>query len=237
MSLAWIVNPSRRRRAKGGKHRSAAQKAATRRMLAANRGRRSVHANPGKRHRRRAAHRNPIVRHVYRNPTAHRKSRRSVRRTRHSFSHGGGIMGMLKAGAIAGSGALLNDVLMGFAAKVLPPTMTTPQNADGTTNFTYFAAKGALALTLGTFGKRVLPGAMAGTMAQGALTVLAYQLMRGMVPASLGLGYYNPAPTTGRMAGAGAYVGAYSNVRGLPTPMRALAGVGAAFTSARQARA
>lgn len=185
-NLAWIVNPrSRRRKAKSRRHRghrSAAQRAATARMLAARFG-----ANP---RRRRGKH------HYRRNP-----SKRSVRRSYGRVS--AGAMGMLKTAAIMGTGAVLVDIGMGNLVARFLPSAATPTNADGTTNWMYFAAKGGLAVALGMYGGKVLPGGMALRMAEGALGVLAYQILRGLVPSGITLGYLNPAPVSRPLSGAG----------------------------------
>lgn len=191
MPAAWIVNPSRRR--SGKKHRSAAQRAATARMLAANR------SGGGRRSRR--ARRNP-------------SSALSMHRTRRSFnSMAPGALSMLKAAGVAGGGAVLVDVAMGYLGRVLP-SAASPINADGTTNWLYFAAKAGLAVGLGTGGRRILPPQIAARMGEGALTVLAYQIMRGLVPAGVALGniqaYFNPAPTVRPTALAGSGKGGQS---------------------------
>jgi len=216
--LLLLGNPRRKSRkasAKRRKPRTAAQKAATRRMLAARFGHNPKPAAPARRRSRRKA--SPAV--------SRRRSRRSsamgsVR------SFGTGMMPMLKAGVIGGAGGVANDVLFGFASRVLPASMTTPIAADGGTNFTYFAAKAATAVALGTLGRRLpVVGPYASRMGEGALAILAYQLIRPMVPAAVPLGSYNPAPLMAprrmgayvnrpQLNGMGAYVP--SNVMRMP---------------------
>lgn len=100
---------------------------------------------------------------------------------------------------------------MAQAVKFLPAPLSTPMDASGNVQYGYFGAKAGLALLLATYGGKVIPGAMAEKMGEGALTVLAYQFIRPMVPAALG--FFNPAPTMRPNVGrAGAYVagtGAY----------------------------
>jgi hypothetical protein len=184
--VLFAINPSRRRRrAKSRKHRSPAQKAATRRMLAANRAKFGV--NPSRRRRRRVKHHAVAAaprRHYRRNPA--RRSRRSYRRNPSILS---GAMGhdainLLKAGAIGGAGALGVDLIMGQVKGFLPASMQTPADSAGSMNYGYFAVKGALALALGIYGRKIMPAAMAGQMAEGSLTVMAYTLMRPMIPSS-----------------------------------------------------
>jgi hypothetical protein len=204
MPVLYTVNPRKRR--KGRKHRSAAQRAATARLVAMNRSRK-MHRNPrGKSRRRQRGYA------VAASPRVHRKIRRFVRRSRRTFRalhrrYSGGMMGsavgILKAGAIGGIGAVSVDILMSYTKPFLPASMQSPVNPDSSANFGYFGAKAALAVALGTFGRRLpVVGRFAGQMAEGAMTVLAYQLIRPMVPATM-LGYMNPAPT---VRGTGAYV-------------------------------
>lgn len=207
MGALWAVNPSKRRK----KHRSAAQRAATRKMLAAR-----FHRNP--RRKRKAATTEVQVKRKYTKRRGRKSARIGVRRGRRSggfaakFSSGA-ITALLKNGAIAGGGAVLVDIGMGYASGMLPASMATPTDSNGALQWGYVGAKAGLALLLGTLGKRIMPAEIAGTMAEGALTVLSYQLIRPMVPASLKLGYINPAPVANRTQAVGAYVrgaGAYA---------------------------
>lgn len=211
--LLLLGNPKRRKSRKSAKRRarSAAQKAATRRMLAARFGH---NPKPAKRRsRRRAA------------PAVSRRSRRSsamgsVR------SFGAGAVPMLKSGLVGGVGGVANDMAFGLVSRVLPANLTTPIAADGGTNFAYFAAKAATAVAIGTLGRRLpVVGPYATRMGEGALSILAYQLIRPMVPAAVPLSSYNPAPLQApRRLGAyvnngqrlGAYVAAPSNVSRMP---------------------
>jgi hypothetical protein len=184
-------NPKKRGRRKP---RSAAQKAATRRMLAA----RGLHHNPTK--KRRKARRSAVAA----SPARHHVRR--ARRTTHRHSAGGamrsvraGAVPMLKSGVIGGAGAVGVDVLMGYASNILPATMTSKLNADGSTNFMYYAAKAALALGVGIFGRRIMPAGIAVKIGEGSLTVMSYELLRGMMPAGIAMGYMNPAHTMGRV--------------------------------------
>lgn len=164
-------NPSRRR-----KSRTAAQRAATRRMISANK----LHRNPSPRaaakvhHRRKTARRGSVVR-----------------------SSGGSVLGMVKMGAFGAGGAILSDVLFGVIANVLPnqPTITSPLDSAGAPNPVYYLSKGALAYGIARFGSRFTKHA--NVLAAGSLVVTAYQLMKAYIPAGTlpmaGLGYVNPA--------------------------------------------
>ncbi|MHB8674554.1 MAG: hypothetical protein ACYDAK_12880 [Candidatus Limnocylindrales bacterium] len=199
MPALWTIaaNPRKRRARKssGRKHRTAAQRAATRRMLAANRARRggAVARNP---RRRRAVAR--VVHHtrVVRRSAKRRSVRRSARR---GMSLGGmkaGAFALLKAGAIGAGGALTVDVAMGFVNGYLPATMNTKLNADGSVNYLNYAVKGALAIGLAHFGKRVVSAETANRMATGSFTVMAYEILRplavSVMPATMNLGYFAP---------------------------------------------
>lgn len=206
-------NPSRRRRSGGKKRRSAAQRAATRRMLAANRATR----NPSRKRRSRRAAPSAAA------PAVRRRSRRSVarvsrRRSRRSsfggFSLGGAgrsVLGMVKAGAIGGGGAVLTDVAMGFLAQQFPTQTALTQRTDGAGNINpmYYGAKALVAYGIGRFGARLTRHAPA--MAAGAFTVMSYEIIKTLIPAGTvpmgGVGYYNPA----RIVSGG--VGAYANTR------------------------
>lgn len=201
--LMLIGNPKRRSGAK--RRRSPAQKAATRRMLAANRARK----NPAARKRRRTARRSVAVAGPVRR-TARRSVRRSARRSFSGMTSGiraSGALGLVKAGAIGGAGAVAVDIAFGQAGRILPAGWVSPMNADGSTNWLYFAAKAGAAVALGMYGRKVMPAPIAAKMAEGSLTVLSYQIMRGMIPASIGLGYYNPVPVMSQpRPGMGAYL-------------------------------
>ena len=186
--LLLSANPKRR---KSAKRRSPAQRAATARMLAANK------SNP----RRASKKRRSRARSRARSASVATVSRRT-RRTRSARSSGGGgarrfsmnaAVGLLKNGAIGGAGAIGLDVVMGYGGAVLPASVTSRVNADGTTNWLYYGVKGALAVAVGTFGGKLVKPALAEKLAEGALTVMSYELARGMMPAGVTLGYVNPA--------------------------------------------
>lgn len=142
-------------------------------------------------------------------PVAHRRRRRSARRTaRRSFrrySSGGMSFNVhsathaLKLGAIGGAGAIAVDAAMAQASKFLPATMIARYNADGSLNLGYYAAKAALALGVGVLGARFggpLRG-FAAAAAQGSYVVMSYEILRTLMPATVPLGYFNPAPAMG----------------------------------------
>lgn len=225
MPALWTIaaNP-RRRRTKGRKHRTAAQRAATRRMLAANRSRR-VRANPRK--RTRARRRTSVAvaaprrtRRIRR--SAHRVARRSARRGGRSLSMRGitgGAMALLKAGAVGAGGALAADVAMGFVNGFLPATMNSKLDAAGGPNYMNYAAKFGVVLGVRALASKVLSAETANRMAAGAVTIMAYEILRpmasSMLPASMTLGWFSPGMTYRVSSGQGPGMGRYENVAGM----------------------
>jgi hypothetical protein len=214
MEQILLINPRKRKPKMARKARSAAQKAATRRMLAANKSRRS---NPRKRRAapRRATAR-PAVHHARRrrNPIHLFSAPRRARRRRNPISTSG-IKGLLMPAVFGAAGAVLVDAAMNYLP--LPDTFKT-----GTIGM---VTKAGAALLLGTMGRKVF-GSKATDMAVGSLTVQTYALMRQFLPASItGLGYVSagmvtspnnvaigsPAPSAG-VAGMGMYVGGSSRL-------------------------
>lgn len=197
--LLLSANPKKRG---GKKRRSAAQRAATARMLAANRAK--------------GGH-SPKKRRKSRRSSFHSVARRAGKRAR-GFARGlnfNSIKSLAMNGAIGGAGAIATDIAMGYGASLLPASVVSRVNADGSMNYMYYGVKGALAVALGTLGGKVLPPAIAARMAEGSLTVMSYEILRGMMPASVSLGYMNPAATLQRIVRTGA---------GYNTPALPLAG-------------
>lgn len=189
MAQLMLINPAKRptkRRRKAT--RSPAQKAATRRMLAANR--RTSRAAPKRRRR---------------NPIAASAVSRVTRRTRRARSRNPigmtGILGSITDAAIGAGGALAVDMAFNYL----------PLPANFKTGMAGTAAKAATAIALGTIGRKVL-GRTAGKMAAGALTVIAYDAMKGFVPGAAatvaGLGYMSPGLPAGYLPqqGMGEYI-------------------------------
>lgn len=168
MSL-MLVNPSPRRR-----HRTAAQKAATRRMIAANRSKR--HSNP----RRRKAHKAHSVARRH-NPIRARHHAVRHRRRRNPSALGGahGMTGMLMAGLKGAGGAIAVNVVCNFL-----PAAVVPASTPGVTNYQLYAVRAALGIAMGTVGRKVL-GSSARDMAVGALTVNFHDLINSVVGTSM----------------------------------------------------
>lgn len=151
MSL-MLINPKARRKSR--KPRSAAQRAATKRMLAVRHGRAS---NPSpRRHKRRASvkrRHNPIgLARVHRPVRHHRRRRNPI----------GGGMGNIGGMLINGLKGAVGSVAINAVTSFLPATITTGK--------LLYLTRAVMAIGLGTVGKKAL-GAHARVMAEGALAV------------------------------------------------------------------
>ncbi len=179
MEQLMLINPRKRR---GGtrKHRTAAQRAATKRLVASNRARRRTKtrsvatyaSNPAPARRRRRHSIAKIMRHRRKNP-AGRSS---------------GVINMAMGSFVGATGALVVGTVSNYLP--LPASMQTP--------YMKAAVNGVLAIALGTFGGKLL-GRRAAQMAEGALTVTLHDVMKtalaGIIP--MNLGYYSPAMIMG----------------------------------------
>jgi hypothetical protein len=158
--------------------------------------------NPRKRRataKRRKVRRNPVAKKAATNPVRRYKRRVSVaakrRRIRRNPIGFSGIQSSLMNSVIGGAGAVGVD----FIADMLPLPLSMK------TGWTGVATKAALAVGVGMIGKKFL-GRNAEKMAEGALTVLAYSSIKGLMPtmqtgaAINGLAYLSPAQNAGNMA-------------------------------------
>lgn len=236
MAALWTIAANPRRKArKSRKHRTAAQRAATARLVAMNRSRRGGHKRRAVHHRRRVAHRSaarPIVIHSNPRKAARRTSRRSSSARRSMSGFGNSLMGYLKTGAAGAGGALVVDAGYGFLASMLPASMQSKVDpATGGVNYMYYVGKGALATAVGAFGGKIMPPRVAHAMAAGSFVVMMYELIRPMVAQAfptVNLGWFNPAPTQNAVGAYGtgsARLGAYDNtatkVASIVSPMAA----------------
>ena len=175
MEQLLLVNPSPRPKRRGT--RTAAQKRATAKMVAANRA------------RRRTRRSNPVA------PVSAPKYKRSTRRARKAVNTYarrsrarrrnpiGGVGEMLSGALIGATGALAVNAMFNYAP--IPDTMKT--------GYAKHAVKGAFAVALGIFGKRFL-GRRAVKAAEGSLTMtLAELLIQASAGTGMNLGYYSPA--------------------------------------------
>ena len=178
MAQLMLINPARRpskrRKSRTGRKASPAQ---LRALAKARRARAGLSANPSPRRRRRAMR---ATSHVTR------------RRARRNPIGMGGIMGML-GGAVWGAGGAL-AVNYAYNMLPLPASMKTGMMAT--------VSQLGLAVAAGMLLKPVL-GRNAGKMAEGAMTVTAFQALQSMLPMSAGgtsvagLGYMSPGMVAG----------------------------------------
>ncbi len=176
--MLLLGNPSGRRRRRHAKRAKRRHRSKT---FTVNPHQRRVHRRARRRHSA------PVM---YANPR--RRSRRAAARRM-----GLRAAEILKAGTWGGAGALTIDLVMGTVGQMLPAALSQPTDAtSGATNWGYYGTKGALALGLAMFGSKVMPPKIAAEMGAGAVTVVAYQIFRGLIPAgTLPLGaWFNPAP-------------------------------------------
>jgi hypothetical protein len=183
--------------AKRPSKRRKATPAQLRALAKARRVRAGVSSNPSPRRRRRSLR------------AVSRTTRRRARRNPIGMT---GIMGNIMNAVQGAGGALAVNAV--FNMLPLPVTMKTGLAVP--------AVKMALAVGVGMFAKPLL-GRAAGKMAEGAMTVAAYEAIQGVLPISMGgssvagLGYMSPGMTAGStgaipnmsmpsMAGMGEYV-------------------------------
>lgn len=174
MAQLMLINPAKR----PSKRRRKASPAQLRALAAGRRKRSGVAANPAPRRRRRSSLR-----------AVARSTRRRVRRNPVGM---GGIMGNVMNAVQGAGGALAVNAV--FNLLPLPATFKTGLAVP--------AVKMALAVGVGMFAKPLL-GRAAGKMAEGAMTVAAYEAIKGMLPVTMGgdslagLGYMSPGMVAG----------------------------------------
>lgn len=188
MSSLLLIHPNPRK-----KKRSAAQRAATAKMIAANRA--------SKRGRRKSAVAtvSAAPKRKYRRSTVRRATRAARRYSRRAGAmlrgfNTGGIVPMVKNAGIGAAGAIGVDIAYGAASKFLPDSVKSPMAADGGMNYAYYAAKGALAIGVGMIAGKVVSPSIASKMAEGSLTVTLHDAMKALIPAdSVPMGYASSA--------------------------------------------
>lgn len=186
MPQVLLVNPSPRKgvRKMAKKARSAAQRAATKKLVALNRSRRAGRAAPKRRRSRVVARKaNPIHRaHRAAAPARRRKRRAGTsvavarrvmrhRRRRNPTGIMSDVMNMLVPSAIGGAGALGLDVLMGVLP--LPDTIKTGPMRP--------VVRIAGAIGLGMLAGHLGSKQMGKQVATGALTVVMYDTLKGLL--------------------------------------------------------
>lgn len=167
MSQLMLINP-RKRVAGRKKPRSAAQKAATKRMLSARR------AGSPKRHAKRRSNpvsANPIGIHRVKRHKRHSVKARSRRRNPlHMPAGASGVASMLMSSVHGAGGALIVNTALNY---IPMPAMLKSGNGK-------YIARVGVALALGVFGGKVLPKKVAANMAVGAMTVAFHDLVLGL---------------------------------------------------------
>ena len=197
MAEVLMINPKRRTRRKT--RRTAAQKAATRKLVARNRGRKRV---------TRRRRKNPSTRNAFGVPRYGTRRRNPVRRARRrnpARRSARGIVNTTLMPAVKGAaGALALDVAWGY----LPIPMTLK------TGYMRHVVKGVGALGLGYLANFVTSRSDADQMARGAMTVVVHGAMREAAQQFMptvpldGIGYYSAGmPVGAYVEGMGEYVG------------------------------
>ena len=197
MAEMLLINPRRRRARKARKAgRSAAQRAATRRLVAMNRS------------RRRARRSNPAPAIVAMNPRRRRMSRRRsnpirmIRRRRNPAMLGGfsfrSVIGAMQEALIQGGGAVAMDLLHGQINRFLPAMLQRTPGQVGLGD----VVKASITVLVGTALRGPTRG-LSMKAATGSLTVQAYDIVKNLLPSTMQLGYMTPGVITQGAANVG----------------------------------
>lgn len=230
MPQILLVNPRKRR---GRKTRSAAQRAATAKMLAANRRRRNPKSRKSAKRRRNPApltvmHKaNPIRRK--RRASARRRNPISFRRIMSGGGSGTGVSTMLKNAALGAVGATAINTAIGRLP--LPASLMVGRVS--------YLTRAGVAIGLGILAEktRLLGAGTLAKMVEGSLTVTLYDAIRAEAAAAGvnlgGMGYYLPGRGASAVPSASGNatprLGMYATGPGanvMPMPQRGMAGVG-----------
>ena len=197
MAEMLLINPRRRRARKARKAgRSAAQRAATRRLVAMNRS------------RRRARRSNPAPAIVAMNPRRRRMSRRRsnpirmIRRRRNPAMLGGfnfrTVVSAMQDALIQGGGAVAMDLLHGQINRFLPAMLQRTPGQVGLGD----VVKASITVLVGTALRGPTRG-LSMKAATGSLTVQAYDIVKNLLPSTMQLGYMTPGVITQGQASVG----------------------------------
>lgn len=197
MAEMLLINPRRRRARKARKAgRSAAQRAATRRLVAMNRSRRrSRRSNPA-----------PAA-VVAMNPRRRRMARRSnpvrmIRRRRNPAMLGGfnfrTVVSAMQDALIQGGGAVAMDLLHGQINRFLPAMLQRTPGQVGLGD----VVKASITVLVGTALRGPTRG-LSMKAATGSLTVQAYDIVKNLLPSTMQLGYMTPGVITQGAANVG----------------------------------
>lgn len=190
MAEMLLINPRRRPARKARKSgRSAAQRAATRRLVAMNRS------------RRRARRSNPAPAVVAMNPRRRRMSRRRsnpvrmIRRRRNPAMLGGfnfrTVVSAMQDALIQGGGAVAMDLLHGQINRFLPSMLQRTPGQVGLGD----VVKASITVLVGTALRGPTRG-LSMKAATGSLTVQAYDIVKNLLPSTMQLGYMTPGVIT-----------------------------------------
>ena len=178
MPTLMLINPiGAKKMAKTRKHRSAAQKMATKHLVSLNRARRSSPKRSSTAVAKRRT--NPIglsrVKHA-------RRSTRKVAHRRHNPIGGlmragaSGVMGMSMQALTGAGGAILVNTVLNYVP-MLPVAL---KSGNGK-----YLARAGMAIAVGVFGPKMLPEKVATDMAVGALTVALHDLLLGITATAM----------------------------------------------------
>lgn len=204
MAELLLINPARplrkgkkmaARKKSSRKWGSPAQKRALAKMLAANRRKGGGKRRAAKRISAGAARKrmsNPVSGYSRKRRAARRRNPINLR------GFGGTLMGTLKTALVGGAGSVAVDLAYAQVARFLPAMLQRTPGSVGLGD----AVKAVFTVAVGEVLNKPT-GGLSRRMAAGALTVQAATMLRGFVPASLALGYYNPAAVTQGVARVG----------------------------------
>lgn len=169
--------------------RTAAQRAATARMIAANKARRK--GATGKARTTHVMVANPAPRRRRRSPVKAHTSIKRTRRYKRNPISGNSIKGMLEMGLKGALGATAVNTIHNYLAPYLPASVQGGNMG--------YIVRGALAVALGSFGGKLMSRPLAQQMAMGSLTVTLHDAIRdnfGAIVPGVTLGYTSPGMTT-----------------------------------------
>lgn len=173
MAEMLLINPRRRR--------------ATKKRVTRARRHNPMHTmNPLKRRTRR---KNPMS--AMRRRVMHSARRRTRRSNPIMGGMGGNYMSMIREALMGGAGAIGIDLVFGQVNKYLPASMQKTAGTIGAGD----AIKAIATVFIGHILNKPTKG-FSRKAAMSSLTVQAYEIMKGFVPASMPLGYASPAMIT-----------------------------------------
>lgn len=173
MSQLMLINPSKRK-----KQRTPAQKAATRKMIAANRSRAKKPAATARTAKRREINKKQHVAGYYPNPVGIKRVK-AVKRRRNPIAARGiaGKAGTMLMPSLQGAGGAL---LVNTALNYIPFLPAALKSGNGK-----YLARGLMAVAVGVIGGKIMPQRVASAMAVGAMTVAMHDMLLGMASTAM----------------------------------------------------